>query len=160
MTITIPFQIQALPMESFQDLFDLDDITLQNRNAVKMRVDKKPGFPCRVSLQDAELGETVILLPYEHHAAHSPYRASGPIFVRKEAVPAHLKINEIPAMLHHRVLSVRAYNATGFMQHAVVVEGTQLVETIQSCFADNTIEYLHIHNAKPGCFNCTVVRAK
>jgi hypothetical protein len=32
------------------------------------------GFPCRVSLVDAEIGESVLLVNYEHLPAASPYR--------------------------------------------------------------------------------------
>lgn len=155
---TFNFQIQALPDTAFTHLFDLSDQELQQRGASRMTVDRKPGFPCRISLQDAEVGEAVLLLHYQHHQTDAPYRAGGPIFVRRNAPTAQPQVNEIPQMLRHRLLSVRAYNAAGWMLQAIVVEGTQLEETIQQLFGDPAIQYLHIHNAKPGCYNCSVVR--
>jgi Protein of unknown function (DUF1203) len=68
-------------------------------------------------------------------------------------------VNEIPKMLLHRLLSVRAYDAEGMIIGARVVKGTELETIIQSSFADERASYLHIHNAAPGCYNCAVVRA-
>jgi hypothetical protein len=124
-----------------------------------MTADHKPGFPCRVSLVDAEIGEEVILIDYTHQDADSPYRASGPIFVRANAETAKLEINEIPAMLSTRLLSVRAYDERGMMRDAEVVKGADLEERIRAFFANERVAYLHVHNAKPGCFNCRVERA-
>jgi hypothetical protein len=152
------FQVKALSYNQFADLFLLSELELKNIGAIKMIVDKTPGFPCRVSLQDATIGEEVLLLPFQHHNAPSAYRATGPIFVRRNAIEATLVMNEIPKMLLHRLLSLRCYNKEGIMINATVVEGEVLSETLQEIFTDNKIAYVHIHNAKPGCYNCVAER--
>lgn len=157
--MTTLFQIKALPAQALSDFFQMDNAELAKLGAIRMTADKNPGFPCRVSLEDVEVGEEVILLPYLHHQTNSPYQASGPIFVRKNAVTATPAICEIPKMLLHRLLSVRAYNKNGLMKEAAVVEGQQLNTTITQLFNNPEVEYLHIHNAKPGCYNCLVERA-
>ena len=53
------FQISALNVGQFTHLFDLDDEALAKNGVERMVVDSNPGYPCRVSLQDAEIGETV-----------------------------------------------------------------------------------------------------
>ncbi len=156
----IDFQISPLPYEHFSSLFNASSSDLEKIGAVKSIVDKKPGFPCRVSLQDAEVGEQVILLPYQHHSTNSPYQATGPIYVRKNVSTASLEKNEIPMMLIERLLSLRAYSMQGFMIEANVVEGVQLHYALQSAFKNEAVEYIHIHNAKPGCFNCSVARVR
>lgn len=153
------FQVVALPAEAFVELLALTDDELRARNGRRMVVDHKPGFPCRVSLEDAEIGEEVILVEFTHHDVDSPYRASGPIFVRAKGETATPAVNEIPEMLSKRLLSVRAYNARGNMRDAVVVEGAELEAQIRKFFEDERVEYLHVHNAGPGCFNCRVERA-
>ena len=153
------FQIKALDDQAFSMLFHLDAAALAEMGIVRQIVDSKPGFPCRVSLQDAEVGDEVLLLPYAHHVSHSPYQASGPIYVRKGVPTAHLKPNEIPKMLEHRLLSVRGYNRTGMMLEATVVKGQQLRTSIFQLFERPEIVYAHIHNARPGCYNCLVERA-
>ena len=153
------FRLVALPHEPFAPLFKLSDDELAARNARRMIVDAKPGFPCRVSLADAEPGETVLLLPHAHHAAASPYRGEGPIFVREDARTVHPAPGEIPPMFRHRLLSVRAYDADGMMREAEVAKGDALESVILRLFADPLIAFLHLHNAGPGCYNCAVLRA-
>jgi len=153
------FRFVALPSERFEPLFGQSDAELAAIGARRMLADEKPGFPCRVSLADAEVGETVILLPFSHHDVNSPYRASGPIFVREGVRTAAPAVGEVPAMLRHRLLSVRAYDEAGMMRAADVVNGSELEAAVQRLFADPAVAYLHVHNAKPGCFNCSVLRA-
>ncbi|WP_331716765.1 DUF1203 domain-containing protein [Stenotrophomonas sp. MMGLT7] len=56
-----------------------------------------PGFPCRVSLEEARVGEELLLLHHMHQPAHAPYRAAGPIYVRRGAVAARLAPGWRPA---------------------------------------------------------------
>ena len=154
------FQLVALPSERFAPLFEQSDAELEAAGARRMIVDDKPGFPCRVSLADAEIGETVVLISFAHHDAPSPYRASGPIFVRRGARTATPAIGEIPAMFRHRLLSLRAYDAAALLVGADVTEGVELEQAIGRLFEDPQAQYLHIHNARPGCFNCKVVRVR
>ena len=119
---------------------------------------KNPGFPCRVSLEDAEIGEEVILFSYEHHAVDSPYRSKGPIFIRKKAQTANLKINEIPSILTHRLLSLRIYDINGMMINAITINGGTIKEAIQDIFQNNVAQYIQVHNASPGCYNCQINR--
>ncbi len=153
------FQFIALGSEQFEPLFSQSDVALEAMGARRMIVDEKPGVPCRVSLADAEVGETVILLPFTHHDVDSPYRASGPIFARRSARTAKVAVGEVPAMFRHRLLSLRAYDAAAMLVGAEVVEGSQLEVAIRDLFCDDSVDYLHVHNAKPGCYNCLVVRA-
>lgn len=153
------FQFVAAPVEKFTDLFLMSDAELASYSGRRMTVDSHPGYPCRVSLIDVPVGESVILVPYQHHDANSPYQSAGPIFVSEAAQTAQLAVNEIPVMFHHRLLSVRAYDEAAMMKGAKVVEGRVLEETIRNFFTDAAISYLHIHNAAPGCFNCIVRRA-
>jgi len=153
------FQLLALRANEFVSLFNRTDAELHAIGARRMIVDQKPGYPCRVSLVDAEIGETVILLPFTHHNVSTPYRASGPIFVRRGAQTATPAAGEIPEMFRHRLLSMRAYDASAMMVAAVITKGTELEDAIDRLFADDAVQYLHVHNAQPGCYNCSVVRA-
>lgn len=153
------FQLVALDATQFTPLFEKNDKDLEALGARRMTVNEKPGTPCRVSLVDAEIGEEVILIPHTHHATTSPYQASGPIFVRKSVATANLGINEIPLMLHHRLLSLRGYDTNAMMIEADVVEGRVLADSISHIFKNASVAYIHIHNARPGCYNCLVKRA-
>jgi hypothetical protein len=153
------FRVVALARETFEPLFALDDAALRARHIERRMVEEAASTPCRVSLEDAQPGERVLLLPYLHHDVATPYRASGPIFVREHAVTAQPAIDTIPAMLVRRLLSVRAYDRGGMLQASEVIAGPDLAEHVRARFAEPTVEYLHVHNARPGCFNCRIERA-
>ena len=157
--MSVPFQISALAAEQFRPLFEMSDEALAQRGGRRCIADAKPGFPCRVSLEDAEAGEALILVPFIHHDVASPYRASGPVFVRAGVQQACLRMNEVPASVRLRLLSVRAYDQGGSLVDAEVVEGHQIESLIEKFFTDDQVAYLHLHNARPGCYNCRVDRA-
>jgi len=158
-TATKTFQVVWLPAETVTSLASLTTAELDQRGIRRVVADEKPGFPCRVSLQDAEPGERLWLLSHVHHDVAGPYRASGPIYVREAAIAATPAAGEVPAMLRHRLLSLRGYDAQGMLVGADVCEGTSLESVVTRLFADSDVAYLHVHNAKPGCFNCRIERA-
>src|SRR5580700_1548024 len=124
------FQITGLPAASFAGLFALSDEQLAVRGAVRMVVDRYPGFPCRVSLRDAAPGKTVLLLNYEHLPVASPYRSRHAIFVSQNAAEARLAVNEVPESLQIRLLSLRAFDQAGMMVDADVVEARELAAAV------------------------------
>jgi hypothetical protein len=155
---TTTFRIVPLARERFTELFALDDRTLANRGILRRTVPAEGGVPCRVSLEDARPGESVLLLPFVHHDVTTPYRASGPIYVREDARTAELEPGEVPEMLRRRLLSLRAYDARGMLVHSEVVQGADLELALGKAFEDAVVAYVHLHNARPGCFNCAVER--
>jgi hypothetical protein len=153
------FRISGLPLTDFAPLMGRPDEELAQHGAIRMQVDRRPGFPCRVSLRDAEPGETVLLLNYEHLSVATPYRSRHAIFVRENAEEVHPEIDEIPESLRIRLLSLRAFDRAGMLRDADVVQGSDLAAAIERMLAQPEVEYLHLHNAKPGCFAARVDRA-
>jgi hypothetical protein len=154
-----PFRIVALSSERFASLFEQTDDRLAEQGIRRVTADRKPGFPCRVGLADAEPGERLLLLPFTHQPAETPYRASGPIFVRHAAVQALPSVGEVPESIRRRLLSVRAYDEDHLMMDAEVCEGRDLEPVVDRFFADTRVSYLHLHNARPGCYACRLERA-
>jgi hypothetical protein len=152
------FQLVGLSPESFAPLFDLSDAELSRIDARRVVADSKPGFPCRVSLEDAEVGEELLLLPFAHQPAASPYRSSGPIFVRKAAKQAVVEPGVIPDYVRSRLMSVRVYDAAHQMIDAAVCPGSEAARILDSMFSRAEAAYIHLHNANRGCFSCAVRR--
>ena len=148
----MPFQIEALSPQPFAKLFRLSDDDLGHRNIRRLTVAEKPGTPCRVSLTDAEIGETVLLLNYEHHPVDTPYRSSHAIFVRQGAAQAQLAAGEIPDVLRSRLISVRLFDEHSLMVGADVVAGETLADVLAEALATPATAYVHLHFAKAGCF--------
>ena len=152
------FQIHALPGPQFEPLFAMSEDELENERATRMVVNTSPGYPCRVSLEDARIGETVILVNFTHQAANSPFHASHAIFVRENAIQSFPGVGTIPSLLEQRLISARAFNDRHFMVNAEVVDGTSLDETIHAMLLDPAVACLHLHNASLGCFMARVTR--
>jgi Protein of unknown function (DUF1203) len=156
--MTNSFRIVGLPLKEFSPLFSLTDAELAKKHARRLVVDAKPGFPCRVSLEEAELGERVILLPFAHQPTESPYQASGPVFVREAAQEASLGPAEIPEVVRNRLMSLRAYDKDGIMLAGKVSDGREIKSEIEQLFTDPNISYIHLHNAGAGCYSCRAER--
>lgn len=153
------FQLVGIDHEPFEHLFDLHDDQLKAFGAVRCIASANTGFPCRVSLEDAQAGEELLLLPYAHHEVESPYRASGPIYVRRGARQRMLPVGEVPPYVTRRVISLRAYDAAHMMIDAAVCEGASVATELQRFLGNDDVAYIHLHNAKQGCFSCRVDRA-
>ncbi len=153
------YQLSGLDAQPFEALFGASDKELADRGVKRLIADVAPGYPCRVSLEDAVVGEAVLLLNFEHQRCLSPYRSSHAIFVREGARASSIPQNTIPTSIQLRLLSVRAFDKQDMMVDADVVKG-RLVESVISTFlANSKVSYLHLHNAKPGCYAARVDRA-
>jgi len=153
------FQITALERQRFAKFFAMSDEELAGNLAVRMTATKKPGFPCRVSLADAEAGDEVILVNYEHQDSASPYRAAHAIFVRNGVEQAHPAINEVPELFRSRILSLRASNSQAMIVAADLIDGKDLERALDRLLSDPAAAYVHIHYAKFGCYAARADRA-
>ena len=153
------FQISSLPSSRFQHLFGRSDEELRAQGVIAKTANSKPGFPCRVTLSDAEPGTRMLLLNYEHQDAETPYRSSHAIYVIDGAADADLEPGEIPEQMRSRLLSVRAFTDDGMMLDADVVEGEKAGDVFERMFRNKKVAYLHAHFAKFGCYAARVDRA-
>lgn len=153
------FQIHALDPQPFAPLFAMSDAELAQANARRVIVTEHPGTPCRVSLSDAQVGETVVLTHFIHQPAASPFRSGHAIFVRQGATQAQPLPDQVPQMLLTRLISIRGFDAADMMVSADVVDGQNLAAALGHAFRDPAIAYIHLHLAKQGCFAASVVRA-
>jgi hypothetical protein len=152
------FRLVGLAREPFAPLFDMSEDELAARSIRRVVANNKPGFPCRISLVDAEPGEELLLLPYCHQPADSPYQASGPIFIRSGARQRIGDACEVPPYVSGRLISARGYDARDFIVDAEVCAGADAAATIRRMFENPAVRYIHLHNAKRGCFSCRVER--
>jgi len=154
------FKLDALPYRPFSNYFGMSERDLKDASARTLTVPAKPGYPCVVSLADAdaELGERVLLANFTHLPQNTPYRASHAIYVREGAVQASLGAGEVPEMLASRLLAIRGYDDAHMMVFADVIDGARLAAELDGTFADAAVRCIHIHVAKPGCFAARATR--
>ena len=153
------FRITGLPADEFEHLFALSDKELASNGAVRRIADERtPGYPCRVSLTDAQPGDDLLLVNFEHHPVNSPYRMRFAVFVRK-GEKTYDAVDEVPEQLRLRMLAVRSFDADAMMVGWELVAGRELEAAIGRLFADPRTDYLHVHYAAPGCYAARIDRA-
>jgi hypothetical protein len=154
------YVVTGLSPVPFRHLFDLSDAALAEQGVLRRTVDASPGFPCRISLEDAEPGDTVLLMNYEHQPADSPFRARHAIYVSQGAREARRTVDEIPGAIRRRAfISLRAFDAAGMLVDAEVAPGAALEPVIERQLAQPNVAYLHAHYAAMGCFAARIDRA-
>ena len=152
------FIISGLPVEQFRPLFELSDDELKKRGVIRKTADAKPGYPCRVTLEDAEPGESVLLFNYESHKAQSPYRSSYAIYVREDAKEAFTVANDLPPALKGRPIALRIFDEYGMLIGADLDLSGDLVFKIDQALKNPDAAYVHAHNAMHGCFVAEISR--
>ncbi|SFK51962.1 Protein of unknown function [Pseudovibrio ascidiaceicola] len=146
------FFISGLKSNEFEALNGLSEEQLAKRNVVVYVADEKPGFPCRVTLDDAEVGERVFLLNYAYQPNDTPYKASHAIFVRENAADATPYENEVPVSLSSRLLSLRGFDANHMMIEADIAQGADIKPMLEGFFENPDVSYIQMHYARRGCF--------
>ena len=153
------FVIRGLDPAEFRPLFALTDDALAARGVIARTADKKPGFPCRISLEDAAPGERVLLLNYECHKAATPYRSAYAIYVRDAVAAAEFR-DRLPPVMEHRPIALRIFDSDGMLIGADLGRnGEETKARIEAIFAGADAAYIHAHNAMHGCFAAAVFRA-
>jgi Protein of unknown function (DUF1203) len=153
------YRITGLSPKPFMHLYGLSDQALAVQGVKRVVADSKPGYPDRIEMRDADVGETLLLLNHVCQPADTPYRASHAIFVREGADQTYDRTGEIPDVMRSRLLSLRAFDAEGMMVDAEVVGGKDAESVIVRFFESAEVAYIHAHNAKRGCFSGRIDRA-
>ncbi|OXE36107.1 MAG: hypothetical protein CGW95_09695 [Phenylobacterium zucineum] len=154
------YAIVGLPLAPFQAYFGLSEEALSAQNIRRVTATRQGRYPCRITLQDALEGETLLLLNHEYQSAETPYRGRHAIFVNERATVPARYVDALPPVLANReAISVRAFDQEDMMLDAMVVSGPRLDEAILRLFSDPNATYLHAHNAARGCFAARIDRA-
>ena len=152
------YRIKGLDPAPYRPLFGLTDAELAARGVVRMTVSKKPSFPCRISLTDRDVGESVLLLNHVSHDVAGPYRASHAIFVTEGEEQAAEYIDQVAPVFETRVLSLRGFDSDGMMAEALLTQPGEADTGIRKLFENPRIEVIHAHNAARGCFSARIER--
>src|SRR4051812_31201395 len=141
------YKIEGVDPTPYRHLFGRPDDQLAAEGAIRMTVSAKPSFPCRVSLTDRDIGETVLLINHVSHDVANPYRASHAIFVTEGADEAATYFDEIPPVFETRVLSLRGFDTQGMMVDAMLAQPGEADAVIRKLFDNPAIANIHAHNA-------------
>lgn len=152
------YRISGVTPAQFLPLFALSDAELAERRAVRVIADRHPGFPCRVTLKDAAIGEELILLHHVSHDVATPYRSAYAVYVsRSDDAPDYRDV--LPPVMQGRPLGLRGFDAAGMLRGARLAAPGEADAGIRDLFDNPDIAYIHAHNAAHGCFVARVDRA-
>lgn len=146
------FVIDGLDPDAFASLFGLDDAALAARGVVRMVADSQPGYPCRVTLEDATPGTAMLLLNHESRPQPGPYRTAHAIFVTEGAAAPARYVDTVPPVFASRVLSLRGFDAQGMMIDALLTQPGEAEVGLRELFDRPSIVEVDVHNAVRGCF--------
>ena len=152
------YRISGLDPDLFNNYRHKSDDELAHLHARRVVADEEHSYPCRISLTDAKVGDTLILLNFEHLPLDSPYRSRHAIYINEASHARAVSDNTAPAQQQRRLLSVRGFDAAGMIMDAEVVEGIALEDEIARQFSNPEIRFLHLHNARRGCYAARVDR--
>ena len=152
------YRIEGLAPEAFASLFGMMDGELAARGAMRVRADAASGYPCRVSLRDADEGEELVLLNHVSHDVDGPFRTAYAIYVRRAAdAPASFE-DEAPPYLDSRTLSLRGFGADGLLKHGLLAMPGEADGRIRELFERPEVDTIHAHAATYGCFLARIER--
>jgi hypothetical protein len=152
------YRIEGLAPEPFRPLFGMSDDELAGWNARRVKADSPSGYPCRVSLRDAEPGETLLLVNHVSHDAPTPFRTAYAIFVREAAQAPASFTDEVPGYLDRRTLGLRAFDESGMLRAALLAMPGEADGRIRELLGDPDVASVHAHNAAYGCFLARIER--
>lgn len=152
------YRIEGLPSEAYAGLLGLSDAGLAERGARRVIADARPGYPCRVTLEDVEPGERLILFNHVSNDVATPFRTAHAVYVREQPGPPAIYVDETPPVFENRVLSLRGFDGEGMLREALLAQPGEADSKIRDLFGRSEIAEIHAHNAAPGCFAARIVR--
>jgi hypothetical protein len=155
--MAMAYRIEGLAREAFAPLFALGDEELAERQARRVRAEGG-GYPCRIGLEEAEEGESLILVNHVSQEAPTPFRASHAIYVREAAGAPPIYRDEVPPMLDTRILGLRGFDHEGMLRGAVLAMPGEADGRIRELLGRPEVASIHAHTAALGCFLAKVER--
>ena len=152
------YRISGIDPAPYLHLYGLSDEELVGQGVVRMIADERPSYPCRVSLTDRDIGESMLLVNHVSHDVANPYRASHAIFVAEGAEEPAEFVDEVPPVFGPRVMSLRGFDKDGMMVDAILTQPGEAEAGIRELFDNPEIETIHAHNAGRGCFSAKIER--
>jgi hypothetical protein len=152
------YRIEGLSSDAYAGLIGLTDAELAKRGARRVTADSRPGFPCRVALEDVEPGERLILFNHVSNDVPTPFRTAHAIYVREEPGAPACYVDETPPVFQGRVLSLRGFDGEGMLREALLAQPGEADSKIRALFERPEIATIHAHNAAAGCFAARIVR--
>ncbi|WP_205480459.1 DUF1203 domain-containing protein [Sphingomonas arenae] len=151
------YRIEGLAAQQFAHLYGLSEAELFSRGVLRVTADG-PGFPCRITLEEAEPGTQLLLLNHVSQPLDTPFRSSHAIYVTEGAEEAASFVDEPPPVMRTRALSLRGFDYHGMLKACLLAMPGEADLRIRDMLKDQDVAEIHAHNAAAGCFSARIVR--
>jgi len=141
------YHISGLDPAAFADAADLIAA-----GAIRVTADQPDAYPCRITLEDAQPGESLLLLNHVSADVATPFRASHAIFIREQASAAPRHVDAVPTVVARRTTSLRGFDAAGMIRDAILAPPGEADAGIRRLLEKEEIVHVDIHTATWGCF--------
>jgi hypothetical protein len=152
------YRIAGLDPAPFAPLWRMPAKQLAAHGARRVSAEAGGGFPCRVSLEDARAGESLLLVHHVHHDVAGPYRSAFAIFVREAADEPAIYEGRCPPCFAGRTLSLRGFGGDGALAEARLAAPGEADAGIRALLSNPAIAYINAHNAAAGCVAARIER--
>ncbi|WP_417621884.1 DUF1203 domain-containing protein [Parasphingorhabdus sp.] len=152
------YQITGLSPAIAKPFAGASEAQLSALGAIRITATSKPGFPCRISLEDANVGDELILFHHISHNVDSPYRSAYAIFARTGLSEAAQYTDIVPPVFQGRSLGMRAFGRDALLKTASLAAPGYADGAIRALFELDEVGYIDVHNAAHGCFVARVER--
>ena len=105
------FRILPLPQSIADQIREKRSDAHGNVELQPTRTEEPRALPCRVCLEEASVGEEMLLFSYSPFERPVPYRNVGPIFVHATACRPYDRPATVPDLMRRRLLALRGYSA-------------------------------------------------
>lgn len=153
------YRITGLSPAPLAHLIGADEAVLATHGAIRVAAGADKGWPCRISLEDAKAGESLILFNHTSHDVATPYRSAYAVYVREGVAEPAEYLDETPPVFEGRPIAFRAFDADGMLRNAALALPGEADAKIRALFDADEIAYIHAHNAAHGCFAAKVERS-
>ena len=109
--------------------------------------------PCRLCLDTFHVGaDQRVLFTYNPFDGLDPYPAPGPIFVHEDGCAPFAAPSGFPEALRALPLVLEGYATGRWLVAREPVSDGRVDEAAARLFAHAAVEYVHVRNAKAGCY--------
>ncbi len=144
--------VRGLDPAPYRALFEAPPEVLAENLAEWREIEAFGGHPCRVTLEEAQIGERVLLINFVSLDKPTPFRASHAIYVRENAQIAAVYEDCLPDMLVNRTLGLRGFTEDGYLHHGALAAAGEAHISIGELLRQSEVAYVDIHAAGYGCF--------
>lgn len=152
------YTITGLSAKPYTHLYGLSDNELEAHGVKRCVADESPGYPDRIEMRDAKVGETLLLLNHVSVDKDTPFKASHAIFILEGAENTYREKNRVPPVMYNRMISLRAFDKNGMMVEAELAQGDGIEPAVKRLLEREEVSHIDAHNALRGCYSGRITR--